>query len=197
MNRSRIVPTVIVSSLLALTLSSCGPFGPGEPPASPPPPATGSGTPTPDSTSSEPPAALAAECTELLDAASVAEFEAGTFGVPTAASLAEYVDKIRGEGSPLALFVDGGGLLCPITNGTRVSEIFGFSPITAEVADAQKARLLSEGFALSTHLGGELYSDTRMNDDVVFEFFFLGDYWFCAIDVERLDEVVANSGAPL
>lgn len=143
------------------------------------------------------PPALATDCSALVDAASIAAIQGSGFDIPNAADITAYVDKTRGEGSPLALFVDGGGLLCPVTNGTRVSELFGFSPITAADAATQKARLLAEGLTLSAHLGGELYSDTSGQDGVVFEYLFAGGYWFCGVDVARLDEVVANSGAAI
>ncbi len=181
-----------------LALTACDPTGGSTTPAptisaTSTPSVAPSASPTPTS----PPLVLAGECSDLVNAASLAELVGSGFSIPDAASITAYVDKIRGEGSPLALFVDGGGLLCPVTNGTRVSEVFGFSPITPAESAVQKARLLAEGLTQSAHLGGELYSDTSGNDNVVFEYLVVGGYWFSAVDVTRLDEVVANSGAPI
>lgn len=199
MKRQRSLVAVLTTSAALLALTACGP-GPGDLFPSPSPSASESAAPSvspePTPTPTSPPPALAGECSELLDTASLAALAGTPFGIADAATITSYVDKIRGEGNPLALFVDGGGLLCPVDNGTRVAELFGFSPITPAQSALQKARLLSEGLTLSAHLGGELYSDTSGNDDVVFEYLFVGDYWFCAVDVTRLDEVVANSGAP-
>lgn len=196
MKRQSRLPAVFVVSAVLVGLTACGP-GPGD--LVPSPSASESTLPTsapnPSQEPTPTPHAVADECSELLSPASLAEFSGSAYGVADAATITTYVDKIRGEGSPLALFVDGGGLLCPVDNGTRVAELFGFSPITPTEAATQKARLLSEGLTLRPHLGGELLSDTSGSENVVYEYLFVGDYWFCAFDVTRLDEIVANSGA--
>lgn len=185
-------------AVVLMALTACDPAGGGTTPApSVSPSETTSASPSASPTPTPTPTtiALATECSELLSAASLATITSSGFAIPDTASIQAYVDKTKGEGNPLAAFVDGVGLLCPVTNGTRVSELFGFSPITQAEAAVQKARLVSEGLTLSSHLGGDLYSDTSGNENVVFVYLFVGGYWFCAIDVARLDEVVAHSGA--
>ncbi|GAA3885445.1 hypothetical protein GCM10022381_29420 [Leifsonia kafniensis] len=103
------------------------------------------------------------------------------------------MNKIRGEGSTLALFVDNGGVLCPVTNGMRVSEMYGFSPIDAEQAAAQKAELVADGFTASPSGDGELYSDTADREGAIFVYLFTDGHWYAAYDTVRLDEIVANS----
>lgn len=155
--------------------------------------ATPTSAPQPSATELAPGPVALLDCAGLLNAESLAEFDAGSFGLPDQASIDGYVDKIRGEASPLALFVDYGGVLCPVTNGTRVSELFGYSPITAEQSAQQQARLASEGYTTSDRSGGVLLSDTSGQESAAREYLFLDGYWAAAFDVVRLDEVVANA----
>ncbi|WP_022883525.1 hypothetical protein [Glaciibacter superstes] len=154
---------------------------------------TPTATPQPTTTELAPGPALLLDCAGLLNAESLAEFDAGSFGLPDQAGIDGYVDKTRGEGDSLALFADYGGVLCPVTNGTRVSELFGYSPITAEQSAEQQARLALEGYTISDHNGGVLLSDTSGQESAAREYLFLDGYWATAFDVIRVDEVVANA----
>ena len=148
---------------------------------------------TPSAPTPAPAEASVVTCESLLEPASLAEFAASTFGLPDQAGIDWYVNKTRDEGSALALFVDNGGVLCPVSNGMRVSEIYGFSPIDAEQASVQKAALVADGFIASPSGDGELYSDTADREGAIFVYLFTDGHWFAAYDTVRLDEIVANS----
>jgi len=122
---------------------------------------------------------------------------ASSFPLLNPVDTSSYVDKIRGEGSINAVFVDNGGLLCLTSNGYSVGELFGYSPITPAQATAQQEVLLDRGYTATAYLGGDLYSQLTPSDDVVFEYLFAGGYWFCSKTLDRLDETIANSGVPL
>ena len=151
-------------------------------------------TPTPSLTDVPETSAASATvtCESLLDQATRDEFATGTFGLPDQESIDGYVNKTRDEGNPVALLVDYGGVLCPVTNGTRVSELFGYAPITAEQSSEQQARLTAEGAAQSSYLGGTLYVDASTGESVAGHNLFVDDAWFVALDEVRLDEIVAN-----
>ncbi|MBH0116653.1 hypothetical protein I6E52_07315 [Salinibacterium sp. NG253] len=201
MNTSRVVPALVVSSLLAIALAGCGPSGSSEPTESPV--ATATEAPTADPTPSETPVVLASECTELLDDATLASMAGSSFPLLNPEDTTSYVDKIRSEAglygpsAENALFVDNGGLLCLTSDGYAVGEVFGYSPITPAQAAVQQEALLDQGYSITGYLGGDLYSQLSPSDDVVSEYLFAGGYWFCAKTIERLDEIIANSGVPL
>jgi hypothetical protein len=142
-----------------------------------------------------PPEASEVTCEKLLEPATLAGKSTGNFGLPDQASIDAYVNKIRDEGSTLALLVDNGGLLCPITNGFRVAEIYGLSPIDAEQATARQAELIAQGFTAAASSTGDLSTDEADREGIAFAYLFADGYWFCAYNLATLDEVVAN--APL
>lgn len=170
------------------------------------PPAAGesksptSATPTPTSSASSEPAPApttvvapaAATCESLLDLASLEAIIMDGFDVNP---VNDYVEKIRGEGSPYALFDEYGGIVCPVNNGTRVSELYGYSPITAENQATQESGLQEAGWVSSAHNGGTLYLDSVPQEGIVFAFYFRGGYWWCGYDTGVIDMIVANSPA--
>jgi hypothetical protein len=153
--------------------------------------ATPSATPAPPAP--DRPEAGAATCENLLEPGTLAEKSTGNFGLPDQAGIDAYVNKTRDEGSDFALFVDNGGLLCPITNGFRVAEVYGFSPVTADQATAAQAGLIAEGFTATSSSAGDLFTDAADREGIAFAYRFTDGYWFCAYDLATLDEVVANA----
>lgn len=115
---------------LVVALVGCTPGVPG---ASDPTPSAEASSPTPSTTptpsvTAEPEPAPAATCENLLDLDFLAVILADGFTLDAPG----YIDKIRSEGAPEALFDEYGGLLCVVNNGTRVSELYGYSPITPD-----------------------------------------------------------------
>ena len=107
----------------------------------------------------------------------------------------DYVNKIRGEGSPYALFDDYGGVVCPVNNGTRVSELYGYSAITPPNQAAQESVLQEAGWVQSSYNGGTLYVDSVQQEGIVFAFYFRNGFWWCGYDAGVIDMIVANSPA--
>jgi hypothetical protein len=136
--------------------------------------------PTPEPTL----APVAATCENLVNPGS-------TVGVENP----EYVLKIRGSGSPLALFDEYGGILCLVGGALEVYELYGYSPITPAQQSVQETRLSSEGLTASSVDGGTLYIDSTDAQDVVKAFYFRNGFWWCGYDVARITEIVANSPA--
>ena len=134
-------------------------------------------------------------CESLLDQATLEDLAQGTFGLPDQESIDGYVAKTRDEGNPAALLADYGGVLCPVTNGTRVSELFGYTLITAEQSSEQRSRLKAEGATESSYLGGTLYVEATTGESVAGHDLFVDNAWFIAADQVRLAEIVANRPA--
>jgi hypothetical protein len=177
---------------LAATLSACAP----EPePTAAPTDSTESSSPTPTTSASSSPVAeetaapSAASCESLLDLATLEAILMDGFDVNP---VNDYILKIRGEGSPYALFDEYGGLVCPVNNGTRVSELYAYSAITPDQQATQEARLVAEGFTSSAVDGGTLYVQPPQ-EGIVFAFYFRNGYWWCGYDPGVIDMIVANS----
>lgn len=176
-------------ALLALTasLAACGSQTPVEQEPSTAPPVAES-TPTPTATPSPEPAA--ASCESLLDLSTLEAILTTGYDVNPAP---DYLAKIRAEGSPYALFDDYDGLVCPVNNGSRVTELYGYSPITAADQATQEARLVSEGWTASTVDAGTLYELTEPQEGIVFAFYFRNGFWWCGYDAGVIRMIVANS----
>lgn len=172
--------------LLLGALAACAPE-PAVPPASSPdtqePEASRTPTPTAPAEPEE------ASCEGLLDLTTLdAILSTGYDVLPVNG----YLDKIRAEGSPYALFDEYGGLVCPVNNGSRVTELYAYSPISAENQATQEARLVAEGWTASDHDGGTLY-ETAPSEGIVFAFYFRNGFWWCGYDPGVIDMIVANS----
>lgn len=135
---------------------------------------------------------MAATCENLLDPAALEGILSDGFDV---LPVNGYVEKIRAEGSPYALFEEYGGIVCPVNNGTRVSELFAYSSISASDEAAQKSRLLGEGWIESSQSGGALYVDPVEQEGIVFAFYFRNGFWWCGYDSGVITMIVANSPA--
>lgn len=157
-------------------------------PASPTPPtATSAPSPTPS-------AAAGATCENLLNPETLAALlSSGQSLTPPA----DFGARMQAEGHVIGMFADNGGVVCQWSpaGSLEANEVYGFSRISAAQAAAQQARLAGEGLTTSTHNGGTILSDLTGNENVIFEYLFIDGYWFCAINVARLSEIVAN--APL
>ena len=173
------------------TKSAPASTAPSAPAPSPSPTPTPSLTDVPDASAASAPVT----CESLLDQATLDDLAQGTFGLPDQESIDGYVAKTRDEGNPMALLADYGGVLCPVTNGTRVSELFGFTPITAEQSSEQRSRLKAEGATESSFLGGTLYVGAATGESVAGHDLFVDNAWFIAVDQVRLAEIVANRPA--
>jgi len=181
-----------VAFTLLLTLAACSPaVTPDDPPAA-------SNTPTAEPTplaSASPPGPLptqeprTASCEGLLDLEKLEEILTSGYDVLPAEG---YIAKIRAEGSPYALFDDYGGIVCPVNNGSRVSELYAYSPISFEDQSAQETRLTAEGWKSSSHDGGTLYT-TPPTEGIVFAFYFRDGQWWCGYDTGVIDMIVANT----
>lgn len=184
------VTTGLAGVMLLTTLVACAPetapatdkAGETEMPAASTPPATPTPTPEP----------AVATCENLLDAITLEAILTTGFDVNP---VNDYVNKIRGEGSPYALFDEYGGVVCPVNNGTRVSELYGYSPITPENQAVQESSLQEAGWVQSSHNGGTLYVDSVPQEGIVFAFYFRSGYWWCGYDAGVIDMIVANSPA--
>jgi hypothetical protein len=176
---------------LTSSLVACTPEAPPAPTDSATPSAsTPTASPTPTSAPTVAPAA--ATCENLLDATTLEAILSTGFDVNP---VNDYVNKIRGEGSPYALFDEYGGIVCPVNNGTRVSELYGYSPISAENQAAQESGLQEAGWVQSSHNGGTLYVDSVPQEGIVFAFYFRNGFWWCGYDAGVIDMIVANSPA--
>lgn len=180
---------------LVVALVGCTPVAPD---ASDPTPSAEVSSPTPSapptptpSVAPEPEPAPAATCDNLLDP----DFLALIFADGFTLDAPGYIEKIRGEGAPEALFDEFGGLLCVVNNGTRVSELYGYSPITPDDQATQEARLAGDGWVSSSVDGGTLWSDPVEREGVVFAYFFRNGFWWCGYDTDVITMIVSNSPA--
>lgn len=201
MTSFRVFTLGIAAIAIAATLTACTPDAP---PTAESTKAPTSSSPTPSSTptptaeagsegeTDDTPAPAAATCESLLDLASLEAILMDGFDVNP---VNDYVAKIRGEGSPYALFDEYGGLVCPVNNGTRVSELYGYSAITPGNQATQESGLQEAGWVQSSHNGGTLYVDSVPQEGIVFAFYFRNGYWWCGYDVGVIDMIVANSPA--
>ncbi len=193
MTRSLLRGTFAVGLVVALV--GCTP---GAPNASDPTPSMEASSPTPSATPTptpsvapEPEPAPAATCENLLDPDFFALILADGFTLDAPG----YIEKIRGEGAPEALFDEFGGLLCVVNNGTRVSELYGYSPISPDNQAAQEARLAGDGWVSSSVDGGTLWIDPVEREGVVFVYFFRNGFWWCGYDTDVITMIVSNSPA--
>ena len=128
---------------------------------------------------------MALTCETLLGPERWAEFGDSLAGQ-------DYLDKIRNEGSPIALFDEYGGVLCPVAAKYEIGAFYAASPIDAEAQATQEARLLSEGYVSSAVDDGTLYSDPSGQLPPRGEYFFRDGNWWMASTVEDLTSIVAN-----
>lgn len=181
--------SVAVGTALILALAGCATATPvAVEPVIPTTSAAPTVTPTPTMAPTQEPAA--ASCESLLDLDRLEQILTNGFDVNPAP---DYIAKIRAEGSPYALFDTYGGLLCPVNNGSRVSELYGYSVITAEQQATQEARLATDGWAMTTVDGGSLYEQSSAQEGIVFAFYFRNGFWWCGYDAGVITMIVANS----
>jgi len=134
----------------------------------------------------------AATCENLLDPDRLASIIADGYDVN---SVNDYVNKIRGEGSSLALFDEYGGVVCPVNNGFSVSELYAYSAIAPDAQTSEEARLAANGWVASTVDNGTLYLDPVVQEGIVFAYFFRNGYWWCGYDASVITMIVSNSPA--
>jgi len=103
----------------------------------------------------------------------------------------DYLEKIRNEGSSLALFDEYGGVLCALTVGDEIDAIYAASSIDANAQAAQEATLLSKGYVASTVDGGTLYSSSAELPPPP-QYFFRDGSWWAARTADDLTSIVAN-----
>lgn len=198
---------VALSSLvLVVALAGCTPTGTPTPSptattSTPTPSSTPTSTPTATSapTATVEPAPAAANCENLLDAATLATFTAhGATVYPTA----DYSDKIRNDPDPthyatLRVFVDH--VMCPVNvpPSFHVLELYGYAPTTPESEAATVAALVAEGWTETSSAGGRLFLHPAggESEDIAFRYFFRNGYAWVAYDDTRLNEIIANSPA--
>lgn len=170
------VPTLVavVSCLLVSGCATAAPAdpdlaaGPGSAAASPEASASPTASPAPSPTPSPTPqpfiapAAVSANrwaCEALLDAVTLDEYAAAGFVFSE-----DFADRVVAEGWTLGKFVEYGGVACEWgvpQSGDYVR--YGQSPITAEDAAAEVARLVAEGYPREAAYGGDLYC--QLNDE--------------------------------
>lgn len=189
MTGTRISYGMVGTFLLAAVtlLAGCAPdVGVPEPTTTTPVEAEGGASATPTPT---PTAEAVASCETLLDLTTLEAILTTGFDVNP---VGDYITKIRNEGSPYALFDEYGGLVCPVNNGSRVSELYAYSPISADDQATQEARLVAEGYTASTVDDGTLYVH-EPSEGIVFAYYFRNGFWWCGYDAGVIDMIVRNS----
>lgn len=183
---TRALAAVIALGVLAAATACSASADPAGSPAPTTAPVQG---PTPTPASSEPPAAPT--CENIIGADSVGRLtEQGLQLTPSA----EYAEKIRSEGmSPLYLFADNGGVLCPWSQSLEYTVAYAFSPISADQAATVEADLESHGYVASPYAGGTVYTDLTGYDPLWSHYLFLDGYWFAGTGVELIDELVLTA----
>ncbi|NYF10317.1 hypothetical protein HDC94_001473 [Leifsonia sp. AK011] len=179
MSLQRLVPVTVVV-LLTASLAACT----SDAPASTPIPTavtSASATPSPTPT----PSAIALTCESLLGPelwATAADTLAGR----------DYLDKIRNEGSPVALFEEYGGVVCAVAAGDEIGAFYAASPIDADAQAVQEERLLSESYVASSVDRGTLYTDVSGRQPPGLDYFFRDGNWWMASSPDSLTAIVAN-----
>jgi hypothetical protein len=180
----RIRGVVVMGIAVAIAVTGCATTSaPDAEPSS-----TASPTPTAASPSPTPtPAADPVTCDTLVDDADEAKYAAaGWVASP------DYEQRAADEKWPTLAFVTYGGVLCqwgqPSSDAT---DMYGYSPITAAQADAEKARLTSAGYAVSDALGGTVF---EAHGEYLNEFYlFLDDSWYYStLGIATLEKAVRN-----
>jgi hypothetical protein len=105
---------------------------------------------------------------------------------------ADFFAKLRAapEPSPLVLFDDFGGTICPFSGGFEVVLAYGYSLLPADQVDAAVAALVADDYVASPADTGTLY--TSATDGNAFKFVLVQDgRWFVASNVSVIDEMLA------
>ena len=175
-----------VAVLAALALSGCAPtVEPVSEPSLAP-----AGEPTPSETApAEPTEPFVIACDTLIPAERYDEIIAA--GTPLYAPT-DFFAKLRAnpEQSPLVLFDDFGGTICPFSGGFEVVLAYGYSPLPAGQADAAVAALVADDYVASEAETGTLY--TSATDGNAFKFVLVQDgRWFVASNLSVINEMLA------
>lgn len=175
-----------VAVLAALTLSGCAPTAAPvtEPSLAP------AAEPTPTETApAEPTEPFVIACDTLIPVERYDEIIAA--GTPLYAPT-DFFAKLRAapEPSPLVLFDDFGGTICPFSGGFEVVLAYGYSPLSADQADAAVAALVADDYVASEAETGTLY--TSATDGNAFKFVLVQDgRWFVASNLSVINEMLA------
>jgi hypothetical protein len=175
-----------VAVLAALTLSGCAPTAAPvtEPSLAP------AAEPTPTETApAEPMEPFVIACDTLIPVERYDEIIAA--GTPLYAPT-DFFAKLRAapEPSPLVLFDDFGGTICPFSGGFEVVLAYGYSPLSADQADAAVAALVADDYVASEAETGTLY--TSATDGNAFKFVLVQDgRWFVASNLSVINEMLA------
>ena len=134
-----------------------------------------------------------ATCTNLLDASTVAEYEANDWVGRGDAFTQNIIDapdqEIRG-------FLENGGIACAWGRPTQDEGVsmFGYGPITPEQADVQRQKFIERGLVRTAYQGGETWTAIDGNHYGTWVF---GDgYWAMGSESQLgnvIDEVIANA----
>jgi len=178
-------PTAVLAAVLVLLLAGCAPSFPNiEVTTEPTNPINATPDPAPTAVANP------ADCTNVLDDASIATFESQEYVLS-----ADFAERAIDQNWPLAAFVTNGGLLCqwgyPQSDG---SEYFGLSEITPDQKTAEVARLEAEGYSLEPHADGELYVGPPIEGGINDNYLFAGGHWFVGFSTARIDEIRRNAG---
>lgn len=196
----RLTATTLLGGALLLSTGGCFLL----PPTSAAPsssPTEASPTPSASATPSEEPAPEPVTCESVLDPATITGF-AG-FGI---SQNLDFVQKVRDEGSSLALFADNNGIICQwgFPNGAATM-IYGYSRISYDDMIVAQNHVGGDlGATVSAYAGANLYSvPFGENVDGGPEYYLFGDdsdpskiYWMYAYTTEVLDQMLANIPEP-
>lgn len=185
MRRFQLGMTVAV--LAAVALSGCAPTA--EPEAEPSA-AAPTVEPVPTETApAEPTEPFVIACDTIIPAERYDEIIAA--GTPLYAP-ADFFAKLRAapEPSPLVLFDDFGGTICPFSGGFEVVLAYGYSLLPADQTDAAIAALVADDYVASPADTGTLY--TSATDGNAFKYVLVEDgRWFVASNLSVIDEMLA------
>jgi hypothetical protein len=172
----------------AVLLTGCSTAGTPEaaPTASP------TATPTPSATPSETPApAEPVVCETLVDDETEAKYAAAGWVL-----IPEFRERALESPWEIHDFFTYGGVLCQWgMPGTDAADLYGYSPLTPEQAEIQKARLTAEGLMASTALGGIVFERQGDPDQLEYDqyYLFLADSWyFSSLDLDTLEDARRN-----
>lgn len=183
MNRVLVGGVIVAAALL---LSACAPADePISQPSSTPSPSESTAPPV-DEQPSEP---FVIACDTLIPVERYDEIIAA--GTPLYAPT-DFFAKLRAapEPSPLVLFDDFGGTICPFSGGFEVVLAYGYSPLSADQADAAVAALVADDYVASEAETGTLY--TSATDGNAFKFVLVQDgRWFVASNLSVITEMLA------
>ena len=131
-----------------------------------------------------------ADCSNVLDAASIAAFESQEYRISD-----DFAERAVEQGWPTAAFVTNDGLLCQWGYPqSDASEYFGLSEITPEQKATEIARLVAEGYTVAPHADGELYVAPPVEGGITVTYLFAGEHWFVGFSAARIDEIRRNAG---